>query len=222
MNARAGTAAATRIEDAVAGVVLLAMVVLPVGEIVARWFGTVFVPGAITLVQHLTLWVAFLGAAIAARQGKLLALATATFLPERVQRASGAGASLVAAAIGALLTWGAVELVLQSYRFPTGAVGPDIPRWIAQLGLPIGMALVTLRLVWHGGRTWAGRSIAAIGLAAAAASIGSSCLLPVALACSSPSKNASMRFRICASEKYRGSSRSDSMYSVGMPRVRVR
>lgn len=168
MNARAG-AAATRIEDAVAGVVLLAMVVLPVGEIVARWFGTVFVPGAITLVQHLTLWVAFLGAAIAARQGKLLALATATFLPERVQRASGAGASLVAAAVGALLTWGAVELVLQSYRFPTGAVGPNIPRWIAQLGLPIGMALVTLRLVWHGGRTWAGRSIATIGLAAAAA-----------------------------------------------------
>jgi len=164
---QAGTAAA-RIENTVASAVLLAMVVLPVGEIVARWFGTVFVPGAITLVQHLTLWVAFLGAAIAARDGKLLALATATFLPEGSRRVTGVAANLIAAAVAGLLTWGAVELVIQSYRFPS-AVGPDIPKWIAQLGLPIGMALVTMRLVWRGGRTWGERSIAAIGLVAALA-----------------------------------------------------
>ena len=165
-NTRASGTAAW-IEDSVASVVLVAMVVLPAGEMVARWFGTVFVPGAITLVQHLTLWVAFLGAAIAAREGKLLTLATATFMPERLRRISGVLSAAVAAAIGGLLTWGAIELVSQSYQFPTTAVGPDIPRWIAQLGLPVGMALVTLRLVAHSGKTWTERAVAALGIGVA-------------------------------------------------------
>ncbi|HUF46844.1 MAG TPA: TRAP transporter large permease subunit [Vicinamibacterales bacterium] len=162
------SAVAFRAENALASAVLAAMVLLPIGEIVARWAGTVFVPGAITLVQHLTLWVAFLGAAIAARDGKLLALATATFLPDRVRRKSEIGANLIAAAVAGLLTWGAVALVVDSHRFPS-SVGPGIPSWIAQLALPVGMALVAGRLVWRSGRTWRGRAVAGLGLLAAAA-----------------------------------------------------
>ena len=41
-------AVAVRAENAIASAVLALMVLLPVGEIVARWAGTVFVPGAIT------------------------------------------------------------------------------------------------------------------------------------------------------------------------------
>jgi tripartite ATP-independent transporter DctM subunit len=152
-----------RAENALASGVLAAMVVLPVGEIVARWAGTVFVPGAITLVQHLALWVAFLGAAIAARDGKLLSLATATFLPEPLRRRSETAANLVAAAVAGLLTWGAIALVVDSYRFPD-TIGPGIPSWIAQLALPAGMALVAARLVWRSGRSWRGRAVAGAGL----------------------------------------------------------
>ncbi|HXH24858.1 MAG TPA: TRAP transporter small permease subunit, partial [Vicinamibacterales bacterium] len=71
-----------RTEDAIASLALLAMVVLPLGEIVVRRFFGGGIPGSTSTVQHLTLWVGFLGAAIAAREGKLLALATGTLLPD--------------------------------------------------------------------------------------------------------------------------------------------
>ncbi len=71
-----------RIENTVAGAALLVMVLLPIIEVVVQWFAPGGIKGSISLVRHLTLWVGLLGAAIAAREGKLLALATASFLPE--------------------------------------------------------------------------------------------------------------------------------------------
>ena len=66
-----------RIEDWVAGCALLTMVAAPAwrGARPALVAGG-GIPGSVSMVQHLTLWVGFLGAAIAAREGKLLALAT--------------------------------------------------------------------------------------------------------------------------------------------------
>jgi len=69
-----------RLEDSFASLALLVMVVLPLSEIIARRFFGRGIPGSGPIVSHLTLWVGFLGAAIAAREGKLLALATGTFL----------------------------------------------------------------------------------------------------------------------------------------------
>jgi tripartite ATP-independent transporter DctM subunit len=157
----------SRLEDTIASTALLAMVVLPIAEIVARRFTAAGVPGSITIVQHLTLWVGLLGAAIAARDGKLLALATATFLPEgRVRRVAAIVAAAVAAAVTALLAWGAVDLVRQSREFGD-VVGPDIPKWIAQIVLPVGLAAVAARLIWHASDHWRGRVLAALGLAGA-------------------------------------------------------
>ena len=45
------------------------MAVLPIAEIVSRSVFKVGIPGAGPFVQHLTLWVGFLGAALAAREG---------------------------------------------------------------------------------------------------------------------------------------------------------
>ena len=69
------------LEDVIAGLALAIMVILPLLEIVVRHTLGVGVPGSGPIVQHLTLWVGFLGAAIAAREGKLLSLATGTLMP---------------------------------------------------------------------------------------------------------------------------------------------
>ena len=45
------------------------MMLLPMAEAVVRRFFAAGIPGAGTFVQHLTLVVAFLGAALAAREG---------------------------------------------------------------------------------------------------------------------------------------------------------
>jgi TRAP-type C4-dicarboxylate transport system permease small subunit len=105
--------ALVRLEDLVASCALLVMVLLPLSEIVARRFFGRGIPGSGPIVQHLTLWVGFLGAAIAAREGKLLALATGTFITGGWKRA----ADIVAAAYGAcaavvLAFGGCVEALL--------------------------------------------------------------------------------------------------------------
>src|SRR5438046_9934856 len=80
------------------------MAVLPIAEILARGLLHFGIPGSGPFVQHLTLWVAFLGAALAAREGRLLARATTTFIPEgRWRRAAESVSSAVGGCVGGLL-----------------------------------------------------------------------------------------------------------------------
>jgi C4-dicarboxylate transporter, DctM subunit len=145
-------AAAAALENAVGSIALLAMVVLPIAEIIWRRVFHRGIPASGPIVQHLTLWVGFLGAAIAARDGKLLALATGTFIPQGIWRRT---ADILAAAFGA---WSAVVLAWGGYQMASieresqSTIGADIPTWIAQVVLPITFAIIALRIVWHVGR----------------------------------------------------------------------
>ncbi|MBI3262897.1 MAG: TRAP transporter large permease subunit [Acidobacteria bacterium] len=156
---------ARHVEDLLLGLALLLMFVLPLAEIVLRRLAGIGIPGSIPIVQHLMLWVGFLGAAIAAREGTLLALATGAFLPEgRVRRFAAIFSAAVAAAIAALLCRGAVDLVVGERETGTMVAG-SIRAWTAQLVLPISFALIAVRLVARSSATWRGRSAAASGLA---------------------------------------------------------
>ena len=159
---------AARSEDAVSAIALTAMAVIPILEIVLRRTTGSGIPGAGPIVQHLVLWVGFLGAAIAAREGTLLALASGTFIPEgRWRRAADIFSAAVASCMAALLARGGVELLL-SEREGTATIGAGIPTWVAQIGLPLGFALIALRLVWRASPRWSGRLLASLGLLAAA------------------------------------------------------
>jgi C4-dicarboxylate transporter, DctM subunit len=154
-----------RLEEAIPVFALAAMVALPLGEIVARRFGT-GIPGAAPFTQHLTLWVAFLGAALAARDGKLLALATGVFFPAGAGRELAAGiAGAVGAGVSALLARGSVDMVL-SEREGAAMIAAGVPAWVGQLAMPVALAAIALRLFWHASRTWWARGIAFAGLAA--------------------------------------------------------
>jgi len=143
--------ALVRLEDLIASFALLVMVLLPLSEIVARKAFGRGIPGSGPIVQHLTLWVGFLGAAIASRDGKLLALATGTFIPPGLWRR---GADILAAAFGAcaatLLAWGGYQMVAAEREVGT-QIGAGIPTWIAQAVLPVAFALIAVRLVWRAG-----------------------------------------------------------------------
>src|SRR2546427_2900162 len=71
-----------RVEDFVATIAAIGIMVLPLAEIVLRRFFSTGIPGAAPFTAHLTLILGMAGAAIAAREGKLLALATGTMMPE--------------------------------------------------------------------------------------------------------------------------------------------
>jgi tripartite ATP-independent transporter DctM subunit len=154
------------VEEWIASLALLVMMLLPLAEILVRRFLGLGVPGSGPIVQHLTLWVGFLGAALAARDGKLLALATGTFIPAGpARRFADLFSATIAAAITTILAWGAIQLVVFE-RVSGSVIGAGIPGWIAQLALPVGFGLIAARLVWRADRAWPGRLVAATGLLA--------------------------------------------------------
>jgi tripartite ATP-independent transporter DctM subunit len=155
---------AARVEDGFAALALLAMVVLPLLEIAGRKVFGFGVPASGPIVQHLTLWVGFLGAAIAAREGRLLSLATGGFIPEGKGR--GAAKIFTAAAtalVAVVLAFGAIDLI-RSEREAGSILGAGIHTWVAQLVLPVGFLLIAGRQVWRASDRWSGRTVAALGL----------------------------------------------------------
>jgi C4-dicarboxylate transporter, DctM subunit len=140
------------------------MAVLPLLEIVWRPLFNRGIPGSGPFVQHLTLWVGFLGAAIAARDGRLLALATGTFIPEgRWRRVAEIIAAAVSAGVAALLCRASLNMVLVEREFGS-ILAAGVPSWIGQLVLPVSFALIALRIAWRASERWPGRLVAALGL----------------------------------------------------------
>lgn len=152
-----------RFENSVALLAMAGIIVLPLGEIVLRkWFAT-GIPGAAPFAQHLTMWVGMLGAAIAARDGKLLSLATGEFLEHSaVAKAARFVAALVGAAVSAVFAVGGVNLI-KIDRLEATEIAAGVPVWMADLVLPLGFALIALRLVWHASTSWVLRAVAVAG-----------------------------------------------------------
>ena len=173
---------AGRTEDAILAIALFLMALIPVVELVGRtWFNT-GIPGAIEYLQHLTLWIGFLGAMLATREGKHLKIAAAIqWLPPRVSRVVdylgafisaavcaglfGASLALVVAEAPALPSWTAkvipdfVEHLLDPFGlFESGGlttIGGWIPIWAAEAIMPLGFAVMAIRFILQASkRTW--------------------------------------------------------------------
>jgi len=142
------------------------MVLLPLAEIPVRALFKIGIPGSGPFVQHLTLWVGFLGAALAARDGRLLALATASFLPEGWPRRAASIASAWVAGAVAVLLWRASLMMVLTERTAATQIAAGVPIWVGQLVLPVCFGLIALRLAWRAAPDAMGRLIAATGVAA--------------------------------------------------------
>lgn len=141
-------------EHGLAGLALLAMVVLPIIEVVGRSLIGATVPGSIDYVRHLTLWVTFVGAGIAATQQKHLALGFADFLKGHQREVASTIAGAVATVTALLLAWAALELVQADRAAPT-KLGGLIPQWVAEVIMPIGFTVIGVRLLGHTPVGWA-------------------------------------------------------------------
>jgi C4-dicarboxylate transporter DctM subunit len=156
------------------GVLLLAMVAIPAGETLSRRFLGRGLSGSAVLVQHLTLWVGFLGALLATIAERHLALSTGEVIPAGApRRAARMVSRLVSTAVCALLAYASVKLVIADHD--SGRTLPfGIPFWWSELVMPAGSALMALRFAWRSGRgpqPWPDRALA-IAAAGAAFAIG--------------------------------------------------
>lgn len=153
-------------EDAVTGAAFLAMGVLPVLEMILRTFFHTGIPGSSGYVQHLTLWVGFLGAAIAVRERSHLTLSTGLeFLPPGFRRSAHIFAALVSVAVVSGLLWASVQFIHAEMESPATVAG-WIPVWVAQAVLPVAFSLMLFRLVIQAGN-WRGSLLASLGIVAA-------------------------------------------------------
>jgi C4-dicarboxylate transporter DctM subunit len=159
---------AVQAENRVASLALGGIMILPLAEIASRRLLHQTIPGETAFVSTLTLWLGLLGAAIAAREGKLLTLATGEFLPKgRIAATAHVIAGAVGAMIATILCLGGIALV-RSDRAAGDMLGGGVPVWVADLALPIGFGLIAARLAWRASPHRRGRSMASLGIIAGA------------------------------------------------------
>ncbi len=153
-----------KVENSFSVALLAVMSLLPLLELAGREMFGRGIPGSIPIVQHLTLWIAFLGAALAARSERLLALSTATFLPVGLRRPMKIFTSALGAAIAVCLFLASLDLLLVE-REAGGEVAWGIPVWVALCIMPVGFGVIAGRLIWHAAETRRGRLLAVSALA---------------------------------------------------------
>ena len=154
-------------ENLLAFLALAGIMLLPLAEIATRAFLQRGIPGASPFTLNLTLWVGMLGAAIGAREGKLLTLATGEFLPRGTVNLAHVVAGFAGAAIAMMFAVGGLALVVSEKQAGT-IIAVDVPGWVSVLAFPFAFTVIALRLAWKSSPHWWGRALAALGVIAGA------------------------------------------------------
>ncbi|MCY3746001.1 MAG: TRAP transporter large permease subunit [Acidobacteria bacterium] len=152
------------LEDAVSVGALVLMAAIPIAEALIRPVYPTGIPGSSMWVQHLTLWVAFLGAAVASRRREPLSLSAGPSMVSEVWRPrllslSGAVGVVVSVALSY------ASVVLTRAEWDGGReLALGVPVWAAVAVMPVGFLLIAWRL-WRRVPTRWGRWTAVLGLA---------------------------------------------------------
>jgi len=134
-----------RIETGLIAALVLAMVLLAGAQILLRNLFDSGLAWADPLLRAMVLWAAMLGALAAARDDKHIGLdLVAHFVHGRAKRVLRVVTLLFAAGICAAMAWYGVGLVQLDYG--SGAAIAGIANWIVEAIVPVGFALLALRL----------------------------------------------------------------------------
>src|SRR5271169_3830180 len=132
-------------ENALLIAMLALMVSLAAAQILLRNFLDISISGADQMLRLLVLWVAFLGAAAASREGKHIHVdAIARWLPGRIKAGVGALTDLFTFSVCLLLAWQALRF-MQSERDVGEKAFGSLPVWVAEIILPLAFTLIALR-----------------------------------------------------------------------------
>ena len=133
-------------ENILAVIIFIAMAVLPFIEIIARLFSTNFIPSSMVIVQHMTLWIGFIGAIIASRKNKLLSLTTSPIYKKDELFHPGRWlAKNISFLVVICLAYGSYNLVLIEHDYPFN-IAPKIPRWSAMIIMPFGFIIMAIHM----------------------------------------------------------------------------
>ena len=152
-------------EDGASFFLLALVALLPLAEGAGRLVGLGnLIPGSIPIVQHLILLIAMAGGALAAREERLLALSTATFLPDRMRAPARILTSCIGVAVCCCLAYGSWTFAMVE-RDAGDIVAFGLPVWLFVLAMMPGFAAIGVRMAWRSSNSIAGRAIAIGGAA---------------------------------------------------------
>jgi tripartite ATP-independent transporter DctM subunit len=134
-----------RLEAFASAVALFGMVLVPVGDLLLRVVTRTGIPGAVEYTQHLSLWVGFCGAVIAARHGRHLALSAPTARPWSTWLIA-----TVSAATSACLAAASWQFLASELDSPD-RIGGWLSIALAASVLPIAFALIAIHFVMRAG-----------------------------------------------------------------------
>jgi TRAP-type C4-dicarboxylate transport system permease small subunit len=140
-------AAIGRLEKALMVLSLGAMILLAFAQIVLRNFMGVGLSWSESLVRYLVLWVGFIGASLAAREGRHITIEVFKLRPSGTGRHYLTALSqLCAAVVCAAMTWAAVKFVHDDAQIGN-RIFLDIPTWVLEVIIPAAFAIMSLRFL---------------------------------------------------------------------------
>ncbi len=155
-----------RLEKGALTCVMILFTILPLIDALGRPIGGFHVPGAASYLQHLTLWLTFLGGLLAVGRGAHLKLSmTDMWADGRLRRWARMISCGVAACVLAVLARASVDVVLADRE--QGRVLPiGLPEWISECVMPVSLGLMAIRYVFQSSDAISGKMASAAGVVA--------------------------------------------------------
>ena len=125
----------------------LILISFPIFQILGRYISFFSIPASQEIVQHMTLWIGFIGAVIAARSNKLLSVvrepvfdsSTKVDLPKFLVH-------VFSLSIVFVLSISYLKMIQIGFQYPD-YIAPYIPTWFAQSIIPVGLILIWYQMI---------------------------------------------------------------------------
>ncbi len=146
-----------RLEEILISIMLGVTTLLVFSQVIARYVFNSGISWATELVEHLFLWIVMIGASYGFKHGVHLGV---DIIAKKLPPAARKALSLCGIAVSLAFTLGMLYLsifyVHDAYRMELTTVDLEIPQWIPHLALPVGFAMISMRLLQVGRLVWIG------------------------------------------------------------------
>ena len=123
------------------------LISFPIFQIIGRYINFFSIPASQEIVQHMTLWIGFIGAVIAARSNKLLSVVREpVFKSMKKVSLSQFFVHIFSLSVVFILSVSYLKMIQIGFQYPD-YIAPFIPSWFAQSIIPVGLILIWYQMI---------------------------------------------------------------------------
>jgi len=123
------------------------LISFPIFQILGRYINFFSIPASQEIVQHMTLWIGFIGAVIAARSNKLLSVVREpVFKSLKKVSLSQFFVHIFSLSVVFVLSVSYLKMIQIGFQYPD-YIAPFIPTWFAQSIIPFGLILIWYQMI---------------------------------------------------------------------------